>query len=115
MVQGMRKQVEVPRSIPGLVTQRMLTMTFLEGTQITRLRNKVCLLRMQCLGVRMWGRLALHAQCDGASSLWCKRVQGRLASDQAPSMLTMTFLEGTQITRLRNDPPASGCVAGRAD
>ena len=40
-MQGMRKQVEVPRSIPGLVTERMLTMTFLEGTQITRLRSKV--------------------------------------------------------------------------
>ena len=40
-LQGMRKQVEVPRSIPGLVTKRMLTMTFCEGTQITRLRGKV--------------------------------------------------------------------------
>ena len=37
----MRRQVEIPRSIPGLVTQRMLTMTFCEGTQITRLAGKV--------------------------------------------------------------------------
>ena len=38
----MRRQVEIPRSIPGLVTPRMLTMTFCEGTQITRLQGKAC-------------------------------------------------------------------------
>lgn len=35
------KNVVVPRSIPGLVTQRMLVMEYLDGTQITRLGSKM--------------------------------------------------------------------------
>ena len=40
-LQSSCKSVIVPRSIPGLVTQRMLVMEFLDGTQITRLGNKM--------------------------------------------------------------------------
>lgn len=40
-VQGSCKGVVVPRSIPGLVTRRMLVMEFLDGTQITRLASKM--------------------------------------------------------------------------
>lgn len=34
----MTSTVAVPQSIPGLVTKRLLVMTFLEGEQITRLK-----------------------------------------------------------------------------
>ena len=37
-LQSMTNTVAVPQSIPGLVTKRLLVMTFLEGEQITRLK-----------------------------------------------------------------------------
>ncbi len=39
--QGSCKRVVVPKSVPGLVTRRMLVMDFLDGTQITRLAAKM--------------------------------------------------------------------------
>ncbi len=40
-MQGLRKQVEIPRSVPGLVTDRLLVMNYLDGEQITRLKSRV--------------------------------------------------------------------------
>lgn len=37
---GISKKIEIPRSIPGLVTRRLLVMNFLDGLQITRLGDK---------------------------------------------------------------------------
>ena len=37
-LQSIRGEVEVPRSVPGLVTPRLLVMGFVEGEQITRLK-----------------------------------------------------------------------------
>ena len=37
----MSREVEIPRSVPGLVTQRMLVMNFVPGTQITRLKGRL--------------------------------------------------------------------------
>ena len=38
--QGLRKTLEVPRSVGGLVTKRLLVMNFIEGDQITRLAHR---------------------------------------------------------------------------
>lgn len=38
---GLSKKIEIPRSVPGLVTRQLLVMNFLDGTQITRLGDKV--------------------------------------------------------------------------
>ena len=40
-VQNLEKEVEIPRSVPGLVTRRLLVMNFLDGEQITRLKARV--------------------------------------------------------------------------
>ncbi|KAK9826471.1 hypothetical protein WJX81_002686 [Elliptochloris bilobata] len=40
-LRGLRRTVEIPRSVPGLVTERLLVMTFLGGEQITRLKQHV--------------------------------------------------------------------------
>ena len=37
----MANEVEIPRSVPGLVTPRLLVMGFVPGTQITRLKGKL--------------------------------------------------------------------------
>jgi len=37
---GISKKIEIPRSVPGLVTRRLLVMNFLDGLQITRLGDK---------------------------------------------------------------------------
>ena len=37
---GISKKIEIPRSVPGLVTRRLLVMNFLNGLQITRLGDK---------------------------------------------------------------------------
>lgn len=37
---GISKKIEIPRSVPGLVTRRLLVMNFLDGVQITRLGDK---------------------------------------------------------------------------
>lgn len=37
---GLSKKVEIPRSVPGMVTRRLLVMNFLDGVQITRLGDK---------------------------------------------------------------------------
>lgn len=34
--QGLQRTVEVPRSVPGLVTERLLVMSFLGGEQVRR-------------------------------------------------------------------------------
>lgn len=39
--QNLEGRVEVPRSVLGLVTRRLLVMNFLEGEQITRLKERV--------------------------------------------------------------------------
>lgn len=33
--------MEIPRSVPGLVTDRLLVMNYLDGEQITRLKSRV--------------------------------------------------------------------------
>ena len=38
---GLSEKIEIPRSVPGLVTRQLLVMNFLDGTQITRLGDKV--------------------------------------------------------------------------
>ena len=38
--QSLARTVEVPRSVPGLATQRLLVMSFVEGDQITRLEHR---------------------------------------------------------------------------
>ena len=40
-MQGMSKEVEIPRSVRGLVTPRLLVMGFVPGTQITRLKGRI--------------------------------------------------------------------------
>lgn len=35
------KSIEIPRAVPGLVTRRLLVMTYLHGTPMTRLENAV--------------------------------------------------------------------------
>lgn len=40
MPQKLKHKIRVPRSIPGLVTQRMLVMEFLDGIPITQLEAK---------------------------------------------------------------------------
>jgi predicted unusual protein kinase regulating ubiquinone biosynthesis (AarF/ABC1/UbiB family) len=37
----MRRRLVVPRAVPGLVTRRVLVMTFLDGIQVTRLRDRL--------------------------------------------------------------------------
>jgi predicted unusual protein kinase regulating ubiquinone biosynthesis (AarF/ABC1/UbiB family) len=37
----MRRRLVVPRAVPGLVTRRVLVMSFLDGIQVTRLRDRV--------------------------------------------------------------------------
>ena len=37
LLQKLNHRIEVPRSVPGLVTDRLLVMSFLEGVPITRL------------------------------------------------------------------------------
>lgn len=37
---GFSKKISIPRSIPGLVTRRILVMNFIDGLQITRLGDK---------------------------------------------------------------------------
>lgn len=37
---GLSKKISIPRSIPGLVTRRILVMNFIDGLQITRLADK---------------------------------------------------------------------------
>jgi hypothetical protein len=37
--QGVMRNIRVPRSIPSLVTRRLLVMTFLPGDPITRLKD----------------------------------------------------------------------------
>ncbi|KAK9908263.1 hypothetical protein WJX75_005060 [Coccomyxa subellipsoidea] len=39
-LKGLRKRLEIPRSLPGLVTKRLLVMNFIEGDQITRLAHR---------------------------------------------------------------------------
>lgn len=39
--QGMAREVEIPRSVPGLVTPRLLVMNFVPGTQIMRLKGRL--------------------------------------------------------------------------
>ncbi|BDA44687.1 probable AarF domain-containing protein kinase 1 [Coccomyxa sp. Obi] len=39
-LKGLRKTLEVPRSVGGLVTKRLLVMNFIEGDQITRLAHR---------------------------------------------------------------------------
>lgn len=38
--QSLARTVEVPRSVPGLATQRLLVMNFVEGDQINRLEHR---------------------------------------------------------------------------
>jgi hypothetical protein len=46
--QGLRKRLEIPRSLPGLVTKRLLVMNFIEGDQITRLAHRTQGLSQRC-------------------------------------------------------------------
>ncbi|EIE21462.1 ABC1-domain-containing protein [Coccomyxa subellipsoidea C-169] len=39
-LKGLRKRLEIPRSVPGLVTKRLLVMNFIDGDQITRLAHR---------------------------------------------------------------------------
>ena len=39
-VQNLEEEVEIPCSVPGLVTRRLLVMNFLDGEQITRLKDR---------------------------------------------------------------------------
>ena len=41
-VQGSMKDVQVPSSVPQLTTKHVLTMSFVEGQPITRLRVRAC-------------------------------------------------------------------------
>jgi len=41
MLQELEREVEIPRSVPGLVTRRVLVMNYLQGEQITRLKSRV--------------------------------------------------------------------------
>lgn len=41
MMQSLRGEVEVPKSVSGLVTRRLLVMSFIDGEQITRLKSRV--------------------------------------------------------------------------
>ena len=45
------EHLRVPRTIPGLVTQRVLIMTFLPGEQITHLQVQAALLS---LSLKLW-------------------------------------------------------------
>jgi len=38
-LKGIQRRVKIPRSVPGLVTKRMLVMDYLDGVQVTRLGN----------------------------------------------------------------------------
>jgi hypothetical protein len=38
-LQKQTHKIEVPRSVPGMVTDRLLVMTFLDGIPITRLKD----------------------------------------------------------------------------
>lgn len=38
---SVRRRIEIPTSVPGLTTERLLVMSFLEGTQITRLEAQM--------------------------------------------------------------------------
>lgn len=40
ILQGLSRTVEIPRSVPGLATGRLLVMTFVDGDQITRLEHR---------------------------------------------------------------------------
>lgn len=40
-LQGLAGEVEIPRSIPGLVTEKLLVMSFLDGVKITSLKDRV--------------------------------------------------------------------------
>jgi hypothetical protein len=46
--QGLRRTLAVPRSVPGLVSRRLLVMDFLEGDQITRLGHRTRHLSAGC-------------------------------------------------------------------
>ncbi len=48
-MQGLRKRLEIPRSVPGLVTKRLLVMNFIDGDQITRLAHRTRGLSQRCL------------------------------------------------------------------
>lgn len=39
-LQGLRRTLEIPRSVAGLVTKRLLVMNFIDGDQITRLAHR---------------------------------------------------------------------------
>jgi len=41
VLQELEGEVEIPRSVPGLVTRRVLVMNYLQGEQITRLKRRV--------------------------------------------------------------------------
>jgi len=71
---GISKKIEIPRSIPGLVTRRLLVMNFLDGLQITRLGDKTKKLSHKkrkiaveglCIG---WQRHTAASCCMEASS-----------------------------------------------
>ena len=40
-LRDLKGQVEVPASIPGLVTKQLLVMSYIDGEQITRLKSRV--------------------------------------------------------------------------
>ena len=48
MLQGLSKTVEIPRSVPGLATERLLVMNFVDGDQITRLEHRTKNLSARC-------------------------------------------------------------------
>ena len=48
IVQGTMKGVEVPSSVPQLTTKHVLTMSFVEGQPITRLRVSAHHMSVEC-------------------------------------------------------------------
>ena len=72
------RTVHVPESIAGLVTRRMLVMTFLEGTKITQARSSPRPRRGFGL-LRAWRNVVAHQAFvilwGGASAMWpCKTL-----------------------------------------
>ena len=63
-LKGMRRRVIVPNSIPGLVTDRVLVMTYLNGVPLTQLHNhasdlpewkkKAAVKRVRCMSAQHW-------------------------------------------------------------
>jgi predicted unusual protein kinase regulating ubiquinone biosynthesis (AarF/ABC1/UbiB family) len=103
-LQELENEVEIPRSVPGLVTRRVLVMNYLQGEQITRLKRRV-----EGMSPRM-RKIAqtrlLHRIADAYGMMIIK--SGLFQADAHPGNLLV--MEGTSPWSLSNPhpPPQSG-------